>query len=293
MAYTIAAFYCFTPVADPAALREVLLVQFMSLDLRGTLLLAPEGINGTLAGTDADIAIMLDVLAKQTGLPRDDVKFSSAAENPFDRLKLRVKREIITFNQPAADPARLAGTYVAAADWNALLDDPAVLVLDTRNRYETLIGTFAGAVVPPIDTFTAFADYVRANLDPATHKKIAMFCTGGIRCEKASAFMRAEGFPEVYHLRGGILKYLAVIPPAASRWQGECYVFDRRMAVGHGLTTGRFGMCFTCGYPLGADDRRQPHYEEGVACRHCHATTTEDDKARYRMRHRQMTAVKA
>ena len=214
--------------------------------------------------------------------------FLAADEKPFNRLKLRLKREIITFKQPSADPATLAGTYVDPQDWNALIDDPDVVLLDTRNKYETMIGSFAGAEDPQIDTFTEFADYVRAKLDPQQHKKIAMFCTGGIRCEKASAFMRAEGFPAVYHLKGGILKYLEDVAPEQSRWNGECYVFDRRIAVGHGLTTGRFSMCFTCGNPLTDADKSHDLYEEGVSCASCHATTSAEDKARYRMRHQQI-----
>lgn len=288
MRYTIAALYRFVSLPDIASLRQELLRAFAPLNLCGTLLIAPEGINGTLAGGEADVEAMLALLNRYTGLPREEVKFSHAEEKPFNRLKLRLKREIITFKQPAADPAKLAGTHVAPQDWNALLADPETVLLDTRNKYETMIGTFAGAHDPQIDSFTEFADYVRAKLDPQKHKKIAMFCTGGIRCEKASAFMRAEGFSEVYHLKGGILKYLEEVAPEESRWQGECYVFDRRIAVGHGLATGHFSMCFTCGYPLAAEDRAHALYEEGVSCAHCHAGTTAEDKARYRMRQRQM-----
>ncbi|MDR3448910.1 MAG: rhodanese-related sulfurtransferase [Alphaproteobacteria bacterium] len=289
MSYSIAAFYRFVALENPPALRQEFLQAFAPLDLCGTLLIAPEGINGTLAGSADSIEAMLGILHQRTGLPREDVKFSAAEAKPFNRLKIRLKREIITFKQPVADPAKLAGTYVEASDWNNLLDDPEITLLDTRNSYETGIGSFEGAAIPPIETFTQFADYVRANLDPARHKKIAMFCTGGIRCEKASAFMRAEGFDEVYHLRGGILKYLETVAPEQSRWQGECYVFDRRMAVGHGLVPGSYGMCFTCGAPLADSDKAHPHYEEGVSCAHCFAATNDADKTRYRMRQRQMT----
>jgi UPF0176 protein len=224
-------------------------------------------------------------------LPREDVKFSSSETKPFQRLKIRLKKEIITFNQSAADPTVRVGTYVTPEKWNALLDDPEMVVLDTRNKYETMIGTFAHAQDPQIETFTEFADYVREHLDPQKHKKIAMYCTGGIRCEKASAFMLAEGFSEVYHLKGGILKYLEQVEPELSRWQGECYVFDRRVAVGHGLSTGRFAMCYTCGTPLTEGDKTHPHYEEGVSCAHCLEETTEEDKARFRMRQRQIVEV--
>jgi UPF0176 protein len=236
--YIVAAFYRFTPLADAAACRDAYQRALTPLDLCGTVLVAPEGINGMMAGRPDAIETMLSILHAQTGLLRQEVRFSLARDKPFDRLKIRLKREIITFNQPAADPALRPGAYVAPQDWNRLLDDPAVTLLDTRNRYETAIGTFAKAHDPQIERFTDFAAYVRANLDPAEDKKIAMYCTGGIRCEKAAAFMRAEGFAEVYHLQGGILRYLAEIPEAESRWQGECYVFDKRVAVGHGLTTG-------------------------------------------------------
>lgn len=288
MSYTIAALYRFVPLQDLQSLRQVLLSAFVSLDLCGTLLLAPEGINGTLAGSAASIDAMLELLAQHTGLPREDVKFSHAETKPFNRLKIRLKREIITFNQPSAEPTVQVGTYVAPRDWNALIDDPEVVLLDTRNKYETMIGSFSGAEDPLIETFTEFADYVRSNLDPARHKKVAMFCTGGIRCEKASAFMRAEGFAEVYHLKGGILKYLEEVPAEESRWNGECYVFDRRVAVGQGLVTGNFSMCFSCGYPLSAKDKTHPLYEEGVSCAHCHVETDIEDKARFRARQQQM-----
>jgi UPF0176 protein len=291
MVYTIAAFYRFTPLPDIPALREQLRAAFAPLNLCGTLLLAPEGINGTLAGSTASIDAMLELLQGHAGLPREDVKFSKAAEKPFNRLKIRLKKEIITFNQPAADPSVLAGTYVDADGWNALLDDPDVVVLDTRNTYETMIGTFANAQVPPIDNFTAFADYVRGELSPTRHKKIAMYCTGGIRCEKASAFMRSEGYGEVYHLKGGILKYLETVAPTDSKWNGECYVFDRRVSVGHGLTPGSHSMCFSCGFPLNDSDKVHPLYEDGVSCAHCHTATDAKDKTRYRMRQRQIATA--
>lgn len=288
MKYTIAALYRFVPLQDIVSLRAELLPKFAALNLCGSLLLAPEGINGTLAGSNEGVKGLLDILNKVAGLNRDEVKFSYADEKPFQRLKIRLKKEIVTFKQPAADPNVRVGVYVEAKDWNNLLNDPEVVVLDTRNTYETMIGTFQNAEVPPIETFTEFAGYVREKFDPKKHKKIAMFCTGGIRCEKASAFMLAEGFPEVYHLKGGILKYLEEIAPEQSKWNGECYVFDRRMAVGHGLTTGNYSMCFNCGYPVSQQDRLHPHFEDGVTCQHCYPTTKEEDKARFRTRHKQM-----
>ncbi len=288
MTYTVAALYRFVTVENPAVLQAELKAVFSQLGVCGTLLIAPEGINGTLAGQDEAIKAMLDVLAQRTGLLEEDVKFSTAPEKPFNRLKIRLKRELITFKQPHADPVRLSGTYVKPQDWNALISDPDVVVLDTRNVYETALGTFDGAHDPQIEQFTEFADYVRAKLDPAKNKKIAMYCTGGIRCEKASAFMRAEGFEKVYHLKGGILKYLEEIPEAESKWHGDCYVFDKRMAVGHGLTTGRYSMCFCCGYALSAKDKAHPLYEPGVSCAYCHAFSSDADKKRFRMRQRQM-----
>jgi UPF0176 protein len=286
--FTVAALYHFTPV-DASALRAACKARFAELDLCGSLLVAPEGINGTLAGTEENIEAMLAFLAEKTGLDKADVKFSTAPTKPFNRLKVRLKREIITFNQPSANPAH-KGQYVAAKDWNALIADPDVLVLDTRNAYETAIGIFDGAADPNISTFTQFADYVRNNLDASKQKKIAMYCTGGIRCEKASAFMKAEGFEEVYHLKGGILKYLEEVPAAQSKWRGDCYVFDKRMAVGQGLSTGNYAMCFCCGAPVSQNDRENPLFEDGVSCATCHASSSEADKARFRMRHKQMSA---
>lgn len=287
--YHVAALYRFTPIANPADLRARLLPEFSRLGICGSLLIATEGVNGTLAAASMDaLEAMLDCLGCEVGLVREDAKFSHAPEKPFNRLKIRLKKELITFNQPAADPNKLCGTYVAPKDWNSLISDPEVVVLDTRNVYETVIGTFARAQDPQIEKFTDFATYVRETLDPAKHKKIAMYCTGGIRCEKASAFMLAEGFEEVYHLKGGILKYLEDVPREQSLWNGECYVFDRRMAVGHGLETGNYSMCFCCGYPLSAQDKEHAHYEDGVSCAYCYALSSPKDKARFRTRHQQM-----
>ena len=211
--YTVAAFYRFVALADPSALREELLETFGETDLLGTTLIAPEGINGTMAGSTATIDRLLELLRERAGLQRAEIKFSVTDEEPFRRLKFKLKREIITFRTAAVDPSR-PGQYVDPKDWNELMADPEVLLLDTRNTYETEIGTFAGALTPPLATFSDFATYVRDNLDPEKHRKVAMFCTGGIRCEKASAFMLQEGFPEVYHLKGGILKYLEEV-----RWR--------------------------------------------------------------------------
>jgi UPF0176 protein len=230
--YTIAAFYRFFSLPEPQALREELLAQFRGSDLLGTLLIAPEGINGTMAASPETIERLLDTLVERVSLERADVKFSFSGDAPFKRLKFRIKSEIIAFRKTKVDPAR-PGQYVEPQQWNALVADPDVLLLDTRNTYETEIGTFDGATIPKIDTFSEFVTYVRENLDATRHRKVAMFCTGGIRCEKASAFMLQEGFGEVYHLKGGILKYLEEVPGDESKWRGGCYVFDRRVAVDH------------------------------------------------------------
>ena len=289
MTYTIAALYLFIPVADPAELKQKFLQELSPLQLCGTLLIAPEGINGTLAGSELAIQKLLICLNNNIGLSQKDVKFSYSAEKPFNRFKIRLKREIVTFNQPHVNPNLRVGAYIEPDQWNTLIEDPDVTVIDTRNKYETLIGTFKNAIDPKIDSFTEFSDYVRENLDPKKHKKIAMFCTGGIRCEKASSFMLAEGFESVFHLKGGILKYLEEIPKEQSRWQGDCYVFDRRMAVGHGLTTGHYSMCYCCGYPLSDKDKTHNLYEEGVSCAHCYEKTSFENKSNYRMRHKQLT----
>ena len=229
---TIAAFYRFTPIAEPFALQQELRAGFCEEELRGTILIAREGVNGTVAGRGAVIERLLLLLNQRAGLQIREVKFSSAEEQPFGRLKIKVKREVLAFRTATVDATR-AGTYVEPQHWNALLADPEVLLLDTRNRYEVAMGTFAGAADPEIETFSEFATYVRQKLDPAQHRKVAMFCTGGIRCEKASAFMLQEGFSQVFHLKGGILKYLEEVPEAESAWRGECFVFDRRRGVGH------------------------------------------------------------
>jgi len=236
---TVAALYRFVPLPDHVALQPELLALCEELGIRGTLLLAPEGINGTVAGQSAAIDRLIAALregplfgGRLAGL---DVKLSAASAMPFKRLKVKAKREIVAFDGGETDPARRVGTYVAPADWNALIDDPDVLVIDTRNAFEVAIGTFEGATDPATTTFGEFRDYVAGKLDPARHRRIAMFCTGGIRCEKASAYLLDRGFAEVFHLKGGILNYLASVPEAESRWRGGCFVFDERVALGHGL----------------------------------------------------------
>jgi UPF0176 protein len=230
--YTIAAFYRFISVPEPTVLAEKLRAIFSMSDLCGTLLIADEGVNGTMAGSPEAIDHLLEMLAQEVGLEKSEIKLSFSQTRPFKRQKFQVKPEIITFRKAKVDPTK-PGRYVDAQEWNGLIAENDILLLDTRNRYETDLGTFDGATVPGIDTFSDFVTYVRENLDAVKHPKVAMFCTGGIRCEKASAFMLQEGFEEVYHLKGGVLKYLEQVPEQASKWRGGCYVFDRRTSVRH------------------------------------------------------------
>lgn len=252
MSVTVTAFYKFVSIADPSALREALLAVANAQEIKGTMLLAPEGINATIAGPDAGIRHMLAWLRRDPRFADLVSKESYADEIPFGRFKVRLKREIVTLRRPEADPSQRVGTYVKPEDWNALIADPGVVVIDTRNAYEVAIGTFEGAVDPETRAFGEFPDFVTAKLDPAKHKRVAMFCTGGIRCEKASSYMLSQGFTEVYHLEGGILKYLEAVPPEESLWRGECFVFDERVALEHGVKPGTHIMCESCGFPMAA-----------------------------------------
>jgi len=288
MEYKVAALYRFVTVTDLEKHQEALRAIEEQYDICGTILIAPEGINGTIGSSNGGVDVALDYLDKHFEIMKGEVKFSTSSKRPFLRFKVRIKSEIVTLRQPQADPSKQVGTYVEPQDWDKLVNDPDVLLLDTRNDYETKIGMFKGAVDPNIKTFTQFVDYVRENLDPKKQKKIAMFCTGGIRCEKASSFMLAEGFEEVYHLKGGILKYLETIPADQSSWDGECFVFDRRVGVGHGLTEGTARICYGCRATITTEDREHPLFEEGVRCPHCAPTMTEDILAAKRMRHQQI-----
>jgi len=289
--FKVAAFYKFTPIDDiPIRRAEVRAAGAAYPELCGTILLAPEGINGTIAAAPNHLDAMIDYLDGQFGVCDNGVKYSAAAAAPFNRFKVRPKKEIITMRCPEADPNLQVGQYVEPQDWNALIDDPDVTVIDTRNDYETRVGIFDGAVDPQMAAFTDFAAFVQSQLDPQKNKKIAMYCTGGIRCEKASAYMLAAGFEEVYHLKGGILKYLEDVPPEQSKWQGDCFVFDKRVAVGQGLGEGDWSMCFGCREPLSPDERARDDYEEGVCCLHCIDSLTPERAEALRMRHRQMTA---
>lgn len=262
MTYAVAALYQFVALPDFRELREPLRELCAARDLKGTILLAAEGINGTIAGETAPLRDLIDQLQHGTLFGRRldnlELKFSTANAMPFQRLKIRLKKEIVTLGDPATDPTRQVGTYVDPAAWNALIAAPDVVVLDTRNRFEVAMGTFAGAVDPEIDSFGQFKDFVAQKLDPTRDRRIAMFCTGGIRCEKATAFMKAEGFDEVYHLKGGILAYLEQVPPEQSRWQGECFVFDQRVTVDHALQPRNRALCPRCQGLIASEDAPCP-----------------------------------
>lgn len=287
MQIVVAAVYHFTRFPDPAALRMPLARLCCGQGVRGTLLLAPEGINGTIAGTRDGIDAVLAHIRALPGCAALDWKESTAETMPFGRMKVRLKREIVTMGQPDVDPTAGTGRYVAPQDWNALISAPDVAVIDTRNDYEVEIGSFAGAVDPRTRSFRDFPDWWRANADRFAGKRIAMFCTGGIRCEKSTNFLLGEGVPEVFHLKGGILKYLEEVPEQDSLWQGECFVFDRRVSLGHGLRQGKHTLCHACRRPLAPEDRARPEHEEGVSCHRCIDEYTEADRIRFRERQRQ------
>ena len=289
----VAALYCFAPLADCERLRGPLKQLCDEQGIRGTLLLASEGINGTIAGSRVGIDRVLDHIRAWPGCAEPELKFSSAATMPFHRMKVRVKSEIVTMGQPGIDPVANAGTYVDPLDWNALIDDPDTIVIDTRNDYEVSIGSFAGAINPMTETFRDFPEWFARErerlLGSENPPKVAMFCTGGIRCEKASAFLKNEGLEDVFHLKGGILAYLEQVPAEASRWQGECFVFDQRVSVGHALSAGTHELCFACRRPVSPEDKQSPLYEAGVSCAACHHERDDAQRASYRERHRQET----
>ena len=288
---TAAALYRFARFDDPAALRAPLAELCATRAVKGTLLLAREGVNGTIAGSAEAVAAVLDHLRTLPDCAALEVKFSAAATMPFHRLKVRVKPEIVTMGLTAIDPLRDAGNYVAPADWNALISDPDVVLIDTRNDYEVAIGTFAGATDPQTTAFSEFPGWFRAHrerlLGQGRSPKVAMFCTGGIRCEKSTAFLKSEGVEDVFHLHGGILSYLEQVPAEHSLWHGECFLFDERVSVGHGLTPGSYALCRACRRPISAADRASPLFEQGASCPACHDARSAAQRAGYRERHRQ------
>jgi UPF0176 protein len=263
------AFYKFVEIADPAALRPSLLAACLNREIKGSILLAHEGINGTISGGAESLSDFFIWLRRDPRFAGLETKLSTATAHPFGRMKVRLKREIVAFGVPEADPARGAGIYVAPEDWNALIQSPDVTVIDTRNDYEVRTGTFKGAIDPKTRSFRQFPAFVRAHLDPARHKRVAAFCTGGIRCEKATSYLIQQGFEEVYHLEGGILKYLETVPEEESLWQGECFVFDGRVALQHGLRPGSHGMCRRCGTPVALTGGRQSDAAPPVSCENC------------------------
>ncbi|EYB68770.1 hypothetical protein DEIPH_ctg017orf0117 [Deinococcus phoenicis] len=283
-AWVVAALYQFRPLDDPARLREDLRTLGRRLGLSGTLIVAPEGLNGTVAGSREAVRELHDFL-RAAGFDRLEYKESFSRENPFKRLKVRLKQEIVTLGVPV-EPLAQVGHYLNPQEWNALLSDPDVLVIDTRNRYEVKAGTFENALDPQLDSFRDFPAWVEQHLADSRGRKIAMFCTGGIRCEKSTSLLLGLGFQDVYHLRGGILKYLESVPADQSRWNGECFVFDGRVTVGHGVQPGTCEMCHSCGWPLTPEETRHPHFERGVSCEHCFAHTTERQKVQFRERQR-------
>ncbi|KAA2315587.1 rhodanese-related sulfurtransferase [Pseudooceanicola sediminis] len=291
--FTVAALYQFTRFEDPAALRGPLVALCEAEGISGTLLLAREGINGTIAGSKNGIAAVLAHLRALPGCDDLEWKLSTAAERPFARMKVRLKKEIVTMGQPDVDPRARVGHYVEAAEWNDLIRSPDVAVIDTRNDYEVAIGTFEGAVDPETASFRDFPAWWEANKGRFHNKRIAMFCTGGIRCEKSTNFLLGQGVEDVYHLKGGILKYLEEVPAEESAWQGECFVFDRRVSVGHGLIEGPHELCHACRRPILPEERAHPAFEEGVSCHHCVDETSEDDKARFRERQKQIALARA
>ncbi len=293
MTVRIAALYRFARFADPAAIRAHLEAVAEAAGIRGTLLIAGEGINGTIAGSDDGIETMLAAIRALPGCADLAPKFAEAAAIPFHRLKVRVKREIVTMGVPDIDPLDDVGTYVAPADWNALIDDPDTVVVDTRNDYEVAIGSFKGAVDPATASFRDFPAWVAAHRGDLAGKRVAMFCTGGIRCEKATAYLKREGVDDVFHLDGGILRYLEEVPAADSRWQGECFVFDERVAVGQGLAAGTHVLCRGCRMPVSANDRTSPLFVEGVSCPGCHGSRDTTRQAGYAERHRQVKLAEA
>ena len=290
--YIVCAMYKFVALDNYQAMRQPLLDAMQQFGIKGTLLLAEEGINGTVSGTREGIDALLAYLNQDPRINPISFKESLHETQPFYRTKVKLKKEIVTMGVEGIDPRRTVGTYVKPKDWNALISDPDVVLVDTRNDYEIQIGTFKNAVNPNTETFREFPDYVKNTLNPQKHKKVAMFCTGGIRCEKSTAYMKEQGFDEVYHLEGGILQYLEDVPKDESLWEGDCFVFDNRVAVNHDLEKSRYDQCYACRLPITEEDKASDKYEPGVSCPHCHGTHTDDQIARFREREKQVQLAK-
>ena len=291
--YIVCAMYKFVALENFESMRQPLVEKMEALGIKGTLLLAHEGINGTVSGTREGIDGLLAYLNSDARINPISYKESLHEEQPFYRTKVKLKKEIVTMGVEGIDPRHTVGSYVKPKDWNALISDPDVLVIDTRNDYEIEFGTFKHAVDPKTKTFREFPDYVKDNMDKEKHKKVAMFCTGGIRCEKSTAYLKEQGFDEVYHLEGGILQYLEDVPKEESLWEGDCFVFDNRVAVNHDLEKSQYDACYACRLPITDDDKQSDKYEAGVSCPHCFGTHSEDQIARFREREKQVQLAKA
>ena len=291
--YVTCALYKFVALPNYGSIRHPLLKVMTDNQVYGTLLLASEGINGTISSTRAGIDAVLNWLSQQPGLENIDTKESFDKEIPFYRTKVKLKKEIVTMGVEGIDPRQVVGTYVKPQEWNDLISDPEVLVVDTRNDYEVEIGTFKNAVDPKTTSFREFPNWANKNIDRAKTKKIAMFCTGGIRCEKSTAYMKEQGFDEVYHLEGGILKYLEEVPKDQTLWQGECFVFDNRVAVDHDLKRGSYDQCHACRMPITEQEKTLDSYQEGLSCHHCFDRVSDEQKQRFAQRQKQVQLAKA
>jgi len=289
----VSALYKFVTLPEFETLQDPLLQVMKKNGIRGTLLLAKEGINGTVAGSAYAIEALYAWLSKQPGLDNISHKESYDKTMPFNRTKVKLKKEIVTLGVEWVDPKKIVGTYVKPKDWNRLISEEDVTVIDTRNDYEVEIGTFKQAINPKTTTFREFPQFVANQMDPLKHKKVAMFCTGGIRCEKSTAYLKGLGFEEVYHLEGGILKYLEEVPASESLWEGECFVFDERVTVNHALEKGKYLQCHACRFPILEEDKLNPAYLEGIRCHHCIDKHTEIQKQRYSEREKQSKLAKA
>ncbi len=289
----VAAMYKFVSLPDYVEIHSRLLPHMLENEVKGTLLLAEEGINGTVAGSREAINSLLDFLKQDDRFDGLSYKESITTEMPFMRTRVKLKKEIVTMGIPGTDPTTLNGQRVEPKDWNELISDPEVILIDTRNDYEIGIGTFKDAISPETETFREFPDYVKQNLDPEKHKKVAMFCTGGIRCEKSTNYLLSQGFDQVYHLNGGVLKYLEEIPQEESLWEGECFVFDGRVSVDHNLEEGLYEQCFACRMPLSEEERESDKYQKGIACPHCYDKVSDEQRERFAERQRQIEFSKS
>lgn len=290
--YVVAALYKFVNLPDYVELRDKLYQHLVLNKVKGTLLLAEEGINGTICGTREGIEAVRQWLVADGRFEGLSYKESFADEPAFYRTKVKLKTEIVTMGVPGVNPQHIVGTYVKGEDWNRLIEDPDTILIDTRNDYEVAIGTFKNAVNPNTTSFREFPQWAADNLDKTKHKKVAMFCTGGIRCEKSTAYLKEQGFDEVYHLDGGILKYLEEMPEQNSLWQGECFVFDQRVAVKHGLEQGSYDQCYACRMPLSPADMQSDKYLQGMSCPHCHDQLSDEQKASFAERQKQIELAK-